>query len=45
MRKSQKYSKMTYKQETKDALKAIKCYEEEKKAGKLKVAKKVSDFL
>jgi len=30
--------------EEKDALEAIRIYEEEKKAGKLKVAKRASDF-
>lgn len=30
--------------ETDDALQAIKIYKEEKKAGKLKIAKKASDF-
>lgn len=36
---------MTYEQEMKKALKAIKGYEKEKRAGKLKVAEKASDFL
>jgi len=39
-----KISKMTREQEIKDALKAIRCYEREKKAGKLKVARTTSDF-
>ena len=42
--KSTKCLTMTYKQEMKEALKAIKGYEREKRAGKLKVAKKASDF-
>lgn len=44
-KKTTKYSAMTYEQEVKEALKAIRCYKKEKKEGKLQVAKKASDFL
>lgn len=43
-KKSVKYPKMTREQEIKDALEAIRCYEKEKKAGRLKLIKNVSDI-
>ncbi len=43
-KKTAKYQKLTREQEMKETLKAIRCYEREKKAGKLKIAKSAEDF-